>query len=64
MNTLTRPKTSADYKTIRRVHRLAFGQDEEANLGDALDAVEADDDNVRSKANAGQELVRLHTAVQ
>jgi putative acetyltransferase len=36
MNLIVRPETSADYEQIRHVNRLAFGQDEEARLVDAL----------------------------
>jgi putative acetyltransferase len=36
MNPLIRPETSADYEAIRHVNRLAFGQDDEAHLVDAL----------------------------
>ncbi len=36
MNILIRPETSADRESIRHVNRLAFGQDEEARLVDAL----------------------------
>jgi putative acetyltransferase len=36
MNTLIRPETSADHKAIRHVNRVAFGQDAEARLMDAL----------------------------
>ena len=33
---LVRPETAADHKAIRQVNRLAFGQEAEANLVDAL----------------------------
>jgi putative acetyltransferase len=33
---LIRPETSADHEAIRHVNRLAFGQDDEAQLVDAL----------------------------
>jgi predicted N-acetyltransferase YhbS len=33
---MIRPETSADYEAIRQVNRLAFGQDAEARLVDAL----------------------------
>src|SRR5215471_16638378 len=36
MNPLIRPETSADHEAIRHVNRLAFGQDDEARLVDAL----------------------------
>jgi len=36
MSILIRAETSADYEAIRHVNRLAFGQDEEARLVDAL----------------------------
>ena len=36
MTFLIRPETSADHEAIRHVNRLAFGQDEEARLVDAL----------------------------
>ena len=36
MNPLIRPETSADHEAIRHVNRLAFGQDAEARLVDAL----------------------------
>jgi putative acetyltransferase len=36
MNPLIRPETSADQEAIRQVNRLAFGQDAEARLVDAL----------------------------
>jgi putative acetyltransferase len=36
MNLLIRPETAADYDAIRHVNRLAFGQDAEARLVDAL----------------------------
>ena len=36
MSIVLRPETVADYGAIGRVHRLAFGQDEEARLVDAL----------------------------
>jgi putative acetyltransferase len=36
MNPLIRPETSADYEAIRQVNRLAFRQDAEARLVDAL----------------------------
>lgn len=36
MNLLIRPETSADHESIRHVNRLAFGQDNEARLVDAL----------------------------
>src|SRR5947209_7808207 len=36
MNPLIRPETSADYEAIRHVNRLAFGQDAETLLVDAL----------------------------
>lgn len=36
MNILIRPETSADHESIRHVNRLAFGQDDEARLVDAL----------------------------
>jgi putative acetyltransferase len=38
MTPTIRPETEADREAVRRVHRLAFGQDEEANLVDALRA--------------------------
>jgi putative acetyltransferase len=36
MNLSIRPETNADHKAIRHVNRLAFGQDDEARLVDAL----------------------------
>lgn len=36
MHILIRPETSADHESIRHVNRLAFGQDGEAQLVDAL----------------------------
>lgn len=36
MNALIRPETAADHNAIRHVNRLAFGQDAEARLVDAL----------------------------
>src|SRR5213079_1099748 len=36
MTITIRPETSADHEAIRHVNRLAFGQDEEARLVDAL----------------------------
>ena len=36
MSALIRPETSADQDAIRHVNRLAFGQDDEARLVDAL----------------------------
>jgi putative acetyltransferase len=36
MNPLIRPETSADHEAIRHVNRIAFGQDAEARLVDAL----------------------------
>src|SRR5437879_1244482 len=36
MSTILRPETVADHEAIRRVNRLAFGQDDEARLVDAL----------------------------
>jgi putative acetyltransferase len=36
MSILIRPETSADHEAIRHVNRLAFGQDDEARLVDAL----------------------------
>jgi putative acetyltransferase len=36
MNILIRPETIADHEAIRHVNRLAFGQDDEARLADAL----------------------------
>ena len=36
MNILIRPETSTDHESIRHVNRLAFGQDDEARLVDAL----------------------------
>jgi putative acetyltransferase len=36
MNPLIRPETNADHEAIGHVHRLAFGQDAEARLVDAL----------------------------
>src|SRR5215469_15022457 len=36
MNLSIRPETSADHEAIRHVNRLAFGQDDEARLVDAL----------------------------
>jgi putative acetyltransferase len=36
MNPLIRPEASADHEAIRQVNRLAFGQDAEARLVDAL----------------------------
>src|SRR5713101_2267177 len=36
MNTLIRPATTADHEAIRQVNRLAFGEDAEARLVDAL----------------------------
>ena len=36
MNPLIRRETTADHEAIRHVNRLAFGQDEEAWLVDAL----------------------------
>ncbi len=36
MNILIRPETCADHEAIRHVNRLAFGQDDEARLVDAL----------------------------
>jgi putative acetyltransferase len=33
---VVRPETSADYEAIRQVNRLAFGQEDEARLVDAL----------------------------
>src|SRR5690348_15727481 len=36
MNPVIRPETSADHSAIRHVNRLAFGQDAEARLVDAL----------------------------
>jgi putative acetyltransferase len=36
VNVLIRPETSADHEAIRHVNRLAFGQDAEARLVDAL----------------------------
>jgi putative acetyltransferase len=36
MNINIRPETAADHEAIRHVHRLAFGQDAEARLVDAL----------------------------
>jgi putative acetyltransferase len=36
MNIVIRPETSADHEAIRHVNRLAFGQDDEARLVDAL----------------------------
>jgi putative acetyltransferase len=36
MNILVRPETSADHESIQHVNRLAFGQDDEARLVDAL----------------------------
>jgi putative acetyltransferase len=36
MNPLIRPETTADHSAIRHVNRLAFGQDAEARLVDAL----------------------------
>jgi putative acetyltransferase len=36
MNFLIRPETSVDHEAIRHVNRLAFAQDDEARLVDAL----------------------------
>jgi putative acetyltransferase len=36
VNLNIRPETSADHRAIRDVNRLAFGQDAEARLVDAL----------------------------
>jgi putative acetyltransferase len=36
MDLSIRPETSADHEAIRQVNRLAFGQDAEAPLVDAL----------------------------
>jgi putative acetyltransferase len=36
MNILIRPETSADHEAIRHVNWVAFGQDDEARLVDAL----------------------------
>jgi putative acetyltransferase len=36
MNILTRPETAADHEAIWHVNRLAFGQEDEARLVDAL----------------------------
>lgn len=36
MTLIIRPETSADHQAIRHVNRLAFGQDAEARLVDAL----------------------------
>jgi putative acetyltransferase len=36
MSVIIRPETSADHEAIRHVNRLAFGQDEEARLVEAL----------------------------
>src|SRR5262245_36987197 len=36
MNATVRPETAADYDGIRHVNRLAFGQDDESRLVDAL----------------------------
>jgi putative acetyltransferase len=36
MSALIRPETSADHESIRHVNRVAFGQDDEARLVDAL----------------------------
>jgi putative acetyltransferase len=36
MTIIIRPETSADHEAIRHVNRLAFGQDDEARLVDAL----------------------------
>jgi putative acetyltransferase len=36
MSIIVRPETGADHEAIRHVNRLAFGQDEEARLVDAL----------------------------
>ena len=36
MSVIIRPETSADHEAIRYVNRLAFGQDDEARLVDAL----------------------------
>jgi putative acetyltransferase len=36
MNILIRPETSVDHEAIRQVNRVAFGQDDEARLVDAL----------------------------
>src|ERR1700737_3253877 len=36
MNPLIRPETPADHEAIRHVNRLAFGQDAEARLVEAL----------------------------
>jgi putative acetyltransferase len=38
VNTLIRPETAGDHDAIRHVNRLAFGQDDEAQLVDALRA--------------------------
>jgi putative acetyltransferase len=38
MPLLTRPETAADHEAVRHVHRLAFGQDDEARLVEALRA--------------------------
>jgi putative acetyltransferase len=43
LSLLIRPETPADHEAIRHVHRLAFGQDTEARLVDAL----RDDGHVR-----------------
>ena len=36
MNVVIRPESAADHEAIRHVNRLAFGQDDEARLVDAL----------------------------
>jgi putative acetyltransferase len=38
VSALIRPETAADHEAVRRVNRLAFGQDQEARLVDALRA--------------------------
>src|SRR4051794_14530158 len=51
MSVRTRAEAAADHDAIRRVHRLAFGLDEEARLVDALRA----GGHARLSRGAGQE---------